>query len=378
MIFLSQNRIVGQLSIVEVFAYFDGPRLFLAENAAGQRYLVASLDSDADTDTWLLTALSERRLLELSEGMMDVRTAFLRPELETLYQIISGSSGELVSSTALAPADLTEDLLPEPEVFLKAELVHVAPNAAFLARSLNAAVVLLHLFPNQPRREASLKGVGKIFTSLQEYLELKLIKALQSHEADMFRVELLGTFAGSLGVEIAVRGSDERIAPALKAAVDEFSLADEHGAFADRMAAADDSEVAAVKKFMNNLKAVSSGLELETASQRDTEPVRVTVDLPRIREAVKALTRAPSIRTETRTVTGDLVALNLRTRKFEITTLDTEETVAGVLAAPFFTEEQTAELPRRYRVVVERDIRRSAIGREETGGWRMISATKLL
>ena len=138
------------------------------------------------------------------------------------------------------------------------------------------------------------------------------------------------------------------------------------------------AEVAAVKKFMSNLKAVNSGLELETASQRDTEPIRVTVDLPRIREALKSLTRAPSIRTETRTVTGDLVALNLRTRKFEIITLETEQTVAGVLAEPFFTEEQTAELPRRYRVVVERDIRRSAIGREEIGGWRMISATKLL
>ena len=332
MIFLSQNRTVGQLSIVEVFAYFDGPRLFLAENAAGQRYLVASLDSDADTDTWLLAAISERRLLQLSEGVMDVRTAFLNPELEALYQITSSASGELVSSTALVPADLTDDLLPEPEVFLKAEFAHVAPNAAFLARSLNAAVVLLHLFPNQPRQEAPLKGVGKIFTSLQDYLELKLRKALQTPETDLFRVDLLGTFAGSLGVEIAVRGSDERIAPALRAAVDEFSMADEQGAFADRMAAADDAEVAAVKKFMGNLKAVSSGLELETASQRDTESVRVTVDLPRIREAVKALTRAPSIRTENRTVTGDLVALNLRTRKFEIVTLETEETVAGVLA----------------------------------------------
>jgi hypothetical protein len=378
MIFLRQNRSVGELSIVEVFAYFDGPRLFLAENAAGQRYLVASVDSDAETDTWLLTAISERRLLQLSEGIMDVRSVFMSPELETLYQITTNASGELMSANVLGPGDLTGDVLPEPEVFLKADFAHVAPNAAFLARSLNAAVVLLHLFPNQTRREASLKGVGKIFTSLQDYLDLKLKKALQAPETDLFQVELLGTFAGSLGVEIAVRGTDERIAPALKSAVDEFSVADERGTFADRMAAADDSEVAAIKKFMSNLKAVSSGLELEAASQRDTEPVRVTVDLPRIREAVKALTRAPSIRTETRTVTGDLVALNLRTRKFEIITLDTEETVAGVLAAPFFTEEQTAELPRRYRVVVERDIRRSAIGREETGGWRMISATKLL
>jgi hypothetical protein len=138
MILLTQNRTVGQLSIVEVFAYFDGPRLFLAENAAGQRYLVASLDSDADTDTWLLTAISERRVLQLSEGVMDVRTAFLNPELETLYQITSSASGELLSSIALVPADLTDDLLPEPEVFLKAEFAHVAPNAAFLARSLNA------------------------------------------------------------------------------------------------------------------------------------------------------------------------------------------------------------------------------------------------
>lgn len=378
MTFLTPNRTFGQLEIVEVFAYFDGPRLFLAENPAGQRYLVNSLDSDDDTDTWLITALSERRLLQLTEGVMDVRTAFLSPELETLHQITTSAAGELQSSTLLTPANLNDDLLPDAQVFLKAELVHAPPNAAFLARSLNAAVVLLHLFPNQVRREAPLKGVGKIFTSLQEYLELKLKRALQAPDADLFRVELLGTFAGSLGVEIAVRGDDERIAPALKAAVDEFGLTEEETTFADRIAAADDAEVAVIRKFMGDLKAVSSGLELEAASQDDTEPIRVSVDLPRIRQAVKSLARAPRINTEHRTVTGDLVALNLRTRKFEISVLETEEPIAGVLIGPIFTEAQTAELPRRYRVVVERDIRRSAIGREERGGWRMISATKLL
>lgn len=378
MMFLRQNRTVGELAIVEVFAYFDGPRLFLAENAAGQRYLVNSLDSNADTDTWIMIAVSERRLLELSEGTMDIRTAFTTPELDTLYQITSNRSGELVTAGIVLPSNLTDEFLPDAAVFLRGEPSHAAPNAAFLARSLNAAVVLLHLFPKQLRREAPLKGVGKIFTSLQDYIELKLGKALQTPEHDLFQVDLLGTFAGSLGVEIAVRGTDERIAPALKAAVDEFGLADESGAFAERMAAADDAEVAAVRKFMGNLKAVNSALELETASQRDTEPLRVAVGLPQIREAMKALKRAPTVRTETRTVTGDLVALNLRTHKFEIVSLDTEETIAGVLGAPLFTEEQTAELPRRYRVVVERDIRRSAFGREERGGWRMISATKLM
>jgi hypothetical protein len=316
-------------------------------------------------------------LQELTEGQMDIRTAFAIPELETVYQISSNRSGELLSSTALLPADLTEDFLPDAAVFLKTEFSHAAPNAAFLARSLNAAVVLLHLFPNQPRREAPLKGVGKIFGSLQDYLELKLAKALQTPARDSFQVDLLGTFAGSLGVEIAVRGTDERIAPALKAAVDEFGLAEDRDAFAERMAAADDAEVAAVKKFMSNLKSVNSGLKIEAASQRDPDSIRVAVDLPRIKEAMKALKRAPTVRTETRTVTGDLLALNLRTRKFEIETLETEP-IAGVLATALFTAEQTAELPRRYRVVVERDIRRSGVGREERGGWRMISATKLL
>jgi len=30
MIFLKQNRAFGQLAVIEVLAYFDGPRLFLA------------------------------------------------------------------------------------------------------------------------------------------------------------------------------------------------------------------------------------------------------------------------------------------------------------------------------------------------------------
>jgi len=375
MIYLKQNREFGRLAISEVFAYFDGPRLFVAENAAGQRYLVNSIDSDSNTDTWLVVALSDRRLLQLSERVMDVRTAFLRPEMETLFQVVTTSSQELVSSTLMLAEELTDDLLPEPEVFLKSASKQDAPNAAFLAKSLDAAIVLLHLFPNQARHEAPLKGVGQIFASFQDYLDMKL-KGFQSLAQDAFRVELLGTFAGSLGVEIAVRGSDERIAPALKAAVAEFELADEHG-FVDRMKMASNEEVAAVRRFMTHLATVKSGLEIEAASQEDSEPYRIKADLSRLRQAAKSLSRPRQVDREIRTVTGDLLALNLRTKRFEIVELETGESIAGTLSSGLFSQEQTAELPRRYRVVVERDITMTTSGKVGARAWKLVSATKL-
>jgi hypothetical protein len=377
MIFLKQNRLLGQLAVVDVFVYFDGPRLFLAENGAGQRFLVNSLDSDSLSESWLLVAVSERRFLQLAEGLMDVRTAFVKPELETVYQVVSNSAQELVSSTMLSSSELTDEYLPETGVFLKSPVSDTAPNAAFLAKSLNASVLLLHLFPKQSRREAPLRGVGHVFTSLQNCLELKLRKVFQLPSLENFEVELLGTFAGSLGVEIVVRGDDERIAQALKDTLEDFRLAEE-GGLSEHLTNANAEEISAVRKFMSDISSLKSGLEIETASQRDDEPIRVSVALPRLREVVKTLKKTRTNESETRTVVGDLVALNLRTGRFELTAIDTDESITGSLQGPRFSEEQTAELPRRYRVVVERKIARSPSGQDIPETWKLVSATKLL
>jgi hypothetical protein len=382
--FLSQNEVLGQLVVQETFLYYDGPRLFMAENAAGQKFLINCLLSEDDSDTWLASAVSEKRLFALKDGNLELRDAFMKPELGQLIEFTTDKTGSLLQHSIKSPEQLNDDDLPASGVFLQAEAnIRAEVSAAFSARSLNSNIVLLHLYPKKLRNEAPAKAVGHILTSFQDYVSIKLDKALATAHAmqktieNAFQVNIVGTFAGSFGVEIAIRGEDPRISAALKEAVEELSMADQIDVFRDRMESVDDAEVSAMSRFMNDVAKANTDLLIEAASQLDSESVAATVPLFRLREAVKTLRRAPKLRTETKTLVVDLIGLNLRTKRFELREIKTDESIVGGMVAPIFSELQKAELPSHYRVVLEGIVRRTAGGTEKAGSWKMISATKL-
>src|SRR5215469_13421970 len=119
MVFLSQNDVVGELTVQEVFLYYDGPRLFVAKNAVGQKFLVNSLAGEDGSDTWLLSAVSDERLLGLKNGLIELRDVFTKPELGYVVDIMVGQGGLLLNHSKKKPAELQADDLPEPGVFLK-------------------------------------------------------------------------------------------------------------------------------------------------------------------------------------------------------------------------------------------------------------------
>ena len=225
-----------------------------------------------------------------------------------------------------------------------------------------------------------------ILSSFEHYLVIKLENALiaasdvglklKKQLEQGFQVNVVGTFAGSFGVEIAVRGTDARIGGALKSAVADLSAAEETPAFRDRMSHADDDEVDAMRMFMSGIAKAKSGLRLETASQTDLDSYEADISLPQLKDAVKALKRAPITKKHTRTLVVRLVGLNLRTRKFELVDVQTEERIVGSMVAPLFDDLKKAELPSRYRVVVEGDVRQSEVrGQEIVSNYRMITTT---
>ncbi len=385
MIFIPDNEVLGELTVQDIFVYFDGPRLFVAANAAGQRYLVNCIDAEDTSDTWLAVAVSDRRLFALKDGAFEIRNAFNKPELGRVYElVVDKRSGDLIRVITRNPNELPDEELPEPGVLIAFETAAEGQvNAALLARQLNSSVVLLRLFSNS-QAEAPAKSVGDILSSFEQYISTKLDRALNAAtgliEAAQrpFQVNIVGTFAGSFGIEIAVRGSDARIASTLKNAIEELNSADELDGFRERMLEVADDEAEAMRRFMSKIADAGSDLTLETASQNDSEPHFAKVPLPRVRAAVKTLKREPKVGTQTRKLVGELIGLNLRTRKFELKDVETGEQIIGSMAAPIFTELEKAQLPSRYRVALEGDLRAPKRGAQPiVTTWKMVSATRL-
>jgi hypothetical protein len=383
MTFLLPNDEVGQLVIGQVFVYFDGPRLFVAENPGGQRYIVNSLDSDDENSYWLMSAVSERRLFALLDGRLHLEDVFKNPEMGKVLRLVTDNTGHLSDFQVLQPSDLTSDDLPAPGFSLTIEdEPSTVTNAAFLAKSLNASILLLYLFPGRKAKEAPAYKVGKILTAFGDYVSTKIRSFIPSASSDedaskMFQLNMIGTFAGSFGVELAVRGDDPRIATAIKDAIEELGSADDVDVFKEHTAALGDEQVGTLKKFLGELKNAETDLKIEAASQSDTEAVTASVPLRRLKEAVRSLKREPSVGKEQKTLVADLIAISLRTRKFEIKDIDNKETIRGSMEAVIFQELRTIVLPGRYRVVIEADVRMSPTGNKHLSNWRMISATKL-
>jgi len=232
MIFLHENAQFGRLNIEETFLYFDGPRLFTVVNAVGQRYVVNCLDIEEKEETWLLTAVSERRVAALKDGELDLRTAFVAPELDRVFKVTASPAGQLSHSEEMPSSKLTGDMLPLAGALLpSSEQIAAHVGAPFLARSLKASVVLLRLFPKTSQHEAPAESVGGLLTSFGEFLKEKLRVAYQRADALggqvnaslVPEVNVVGAFASSLGIEFAVRGNEGTVMEALRSAVEDLA-----------------------------------------------------------------------------------------------------------------------------------------------------------
>lgn len=386
--FIADNETFGELVVEETFVYFDGPRLFLAINATGQRYLVNCIDSTREGDMWLLAAVSDRRLQAIKSAELDLRDVFTHPEISA-HLIHVSAIGALLSSSI--PQSLSDDMLPLAGSFLEEALEAVAPtrSAPFLARTLNTNVLLLRLFPGTSVHEASAASVGKVLTAFSEYITKKLkdvysrAQSLTSEVGDFMstalpEVNVVGTFAGSLGVEFAVRGEVTLVRAALREAVDELLLIDEVDALIAQTSNITDKELAPMKNFLARMVDAKSDLSIETASVGDDVAVSATLPLVKVRRASRRLgtrLQAP-VETTMEIVEGDLIGLNVRARTFELHLVAENLDLKGTVQPDVFNEGAQALLPSRYRMAIQ-GIRRTESGIETTGKLIVFSATKI-
>lgn len=115
--FLPLNTLLGRLKIVEVLDWYDGPRLFIAENASGNRYIAFWADEQDDESLWLYSSVSESRIASLVSGKFDLRSTYTNPEDGVIF-LVRLSSQTQSSVEVLVPDQLEQDLFPPYEDFL--------------------------------------------------------------------------------------------------------------------------------------------------------------------------------------------------------------------------------------------------------------------
>jgi hypothetical protein len=108
---LPQSTILGRLKILEVYEFYDIPRLFCCQNAAGQRYLVLSIDEDEFSLVWLYVAISPQRFQALRISQITLRDAYLKAEDDIVLKVATRQDGYDTIELVYCP-EIPEDWLP--------------------------------------------------------------------------------------------------------------------------------------------------------------------------------------------------------------------------------------------------------------------------
>lgn len=109
------------LTLVQTLEYYDVPQIFVATDAMGTRYLCTLYDK-AKTDgyKYIGVQISELRLMAFLGGQLDLREAYLHPEVDNAIYLVVAQNGTLEATTLLQQQDITENMLPEAGYFFDA------------------------------------------------------------------------------------------------------------------------------------------------------------------------------------------------------------------------------------------------------------------
>jgi hypothetical protein len=143
MSFLPLDTTLGKLKILEILDWYDGPRLFIAENASGSRYIAFWADETEEESLWLYSSVSENRIFNVMSGKLDLRSIYTNSEDGRILLVRLKNNEHSVES--IRPNEIEQELLPpyddflisNEEFFIDNEICIVTENTNSLSHEIN-------------------------------------------------------------------------------------------------------------------------------------------------------------------------------------------------------------------------------------------------
>ena len=112
---------LGSLKVLEVYEYYDGPRLFASVNGNGSVFLVLWVGFTGKSDEYYVQPMSFHRFRQVRDGEISLRNAFTRPEGAGLVVLQIDRQSDEARTEHLNSNQINESLLPLPGEALKLE-----------------------------------------------------------------------------------------------------------------------------------------------------------------------------------------------------------------------------------------------------------------
>ncbi|NOT13969.1 MAG: hypothetical protein HOP21_00045 [Methylotenera sp.] len=385
--FLPKNSELGKLKLLEVFEFYDFPRIFTCKNSIGTLYFGLSVSETNDELEWLFAPASLERHNSIRSGNIDLRSAFTRVEDDFVYLVNTDKSHDYKTLERINVSRLKNEWLPIEGEKLNLH-THTVINqnetdpATVAHRELRETLNVIINPKNKNRTEAPARKLGSLLEAIQELLDAlgqkingnPTIKgAISSDILSATEVELALLFPGSIGLQLKAKNSCDLLGDSLagEALQELLNLASARGdkdLLSNKLHSLRGRSASKYKLFLESISSLETDLKLDWGSPKEGRGQSINLSKTEILKALEIVSEINVEMADEIEIQSTLIGLNIRTMTYEILSAENEK-FAGKISEEAKAEAANATINNRYIAKLKQLIEVQATTGEEKTRW---------
>ena len=390
MLNLPKATVLGMLELVDIFEFYDVPRLFTAKSKTGALYLVVSVFDDGDEFEWLYIDISIDRINSLINKSICLYTAFTEPENGFLYKVNTDYFGN-ANVEYVFPEQLESDDLPLPNTFLSVDdvksygLGEINPKRA--SEASRRETCNIHLYPWDTKLpELNTRSLGNILISTQELIdslgqaciEEPTIKgAISAEILNKTRLNACQIFPGSFGLQLKSESisdlfGDSLLSDAFKEFMNLLSAEDNEDNISNKLHLLKGRVASKYRRFLKEIHNIGSGITVDWGSPSSKDGGKIFLSKQQIEKAYSIVDSIDIQMSEAIDVKATLIGLNIRTKRYEILSIKDNEKFSGRVSDDAIEDVQHAVIKKNYVATLKKVIEIKSSSGEESVKWILV------
>lgn len=332
-----------QLSIIEVYTFYDRPVLYCAQSETDRKYIILLADESDTSEDWLYVEISNSRLNQIRSGRLTLRSAFTNAETGSLLRVnIPANLEEKVTFKHVSANELDLSELPNEDERLQlyAPTLPKAPRLVELqieAKQNWREILLLRLKPtNEFLTEIASDILGSILKATQKFVETTFVLNSKSHNKRLNGVLVTPTLnvtrvgASSFAVELASVSSgnlfgETDISKAIEEIISLIQIQSNEKLLTEKIKSLPPKVIGAYAGFLKSLEKGINNTQIDWASPYHETAITTSFTQPEVIATLQLIERTEFREPEMLDIQGALVGANLRSKKFEIHSKDDQD-----------------------------------------------------
>ncbi|MCC6075773.1 DUF6575 domain-containing protein [Pseudomonas sp. GCM10022188] len=388
---LPQRTALGELSITNVFEYFDVLRLFSCKNRSGGQYLALSVFDDYEVFEWVYLPISTGRLSLLVSKLMDLREAYTSPEDGYLFKVSSRLSGES-SVEYIFPEQLLDDDLPSEGAYLESpeevKLGFGAVDASEAAISSRRETYNLHLYPTDTRLpELEIRGLGAVLVSFQDLVdsigqycsgEPTVRGPIPAGILEAVKFKATQVFEGSFGIQLKSAGVSDLFDNSLASDVlleltNLLDVRDNADFLSNKLHAFKGRVSSKYRAFLREITKLNSPINIQWGSPNPGRGSTLSISRQELRRAFEIVNQIDIDMSESIAFRAELLGLDVQTKRYRVRSSVDGESYSGRISDDSVGKVSHSKINGIYDVVLKRLVETNSSSGAEVVKWVLVS-----